>query len=587
MQALSFHLFSKGGLTLFSNARLEGNPLNRLVAEHLLEERPSSEFVAGAYTLKWKLDNHAELVYVVASPTVLGLKHTDDLLDRLYRHCSAVVGKNVDAPYDFETDFQQLVQKAERKAESAKEARSFEEARSAASAAAAVAPASPASAEAWADEPPSPSLTSSGGESSPGGAVLSQEEIKKRIMAKRGGGGKKGGSSGGAKGASPPSKTAKEARKWGGDQKVTKQKEKELSRSKESEGDLASSVEAGSHRVASYNLDLEVSSEDDEVEEEEEENNNNVGETKRGFFGNLFRGLTGRTLDKGDLEPVLANLQDHLIKKNVASDVSAQLCSSVQSSLLGKQLGSLASVSKVVNEALRVALVKILTPKRTIDILVDVEAANREGRPYTVVFVGINGVGKSTNLAKVASWLISNKKKVLIAACDTFRSGAVEQLAVHCRNLDVPLFQQGYGNDAATIAQYAVRQAAKDQQDVVLIDTAGRMQDNERLMQALAKLVSVNRPDLILFVGEALAGNDSVDQLTKFNQALLDFSGSENPRLVDGIMLSKFDTVDDQVGTAVSLVYSSGLPIVFLGTGQHYTDLKKLNTAAVVKALLR
>lgn len=112
---------------------------------------------------------------------------------------------------------------------------------------------------------------------------------------------------------------------------------------------------------------------------------------------------------------------------------------------------------------------KILTPKRNIDILVDVDAANRQGRPYTIVFVGINGVGKSTNLAKVASWLLSNKKKVLIAACDTFRSGAVEQLAgkiarkrvaeffltkkVHCRNLDVPLFQQGYGNDAATIAQ--------------------------------------------------------------------------------------------------------------------------------------
>ncbi len=132
-------------------------------------------------------------------------------------------------------------------------------------------------------------------------------------------------------------------------------------------------------------------------------------------------------------------------------------------------------------------------------------------------------------------------------------------------------------------------QATKDRQDVVLIDTAGRMQDNERLMQALAKLVAVNRPDLILFVGEALAGNDSVDQLTKFNQSLVDFAigGTEVPRTVDGIMLSKFDTVDDQVGTAVSLVYSSGLPIVFLGTGQHYSDLKKLNVQAVVKALLK
>merc|ERR1711916_422931 len=106
-------------------------------------------------------------------------------------------------------------------------------------------------------------------------------------------------------------------------------------------------------------------------------------------------------------------------------------------------------------------------------------------------------------------------------------------------------------------------------------------------MKALAKLVEVNRPDLIVFVGEALAGNDAVDQLEKFNQSLRDFSGSETARQVDGIILNKFDTVDDQVGTAVSLVYSSGLPIVFLGTGQHYGDLKKLNVNAVVKALLK
>jgi signal recognition particle receptor subunit alpha len=584
--ALSFHVFSRGGLTLFSNGKLENNALNRLVCEHLLEERPSPDFVAGPYSLKWRMDNQAELVYVVATPTVLGLKHTDDLLDRLYRHCSAIVGKNVEASYDFEADFQKLSRKAERKAETAKEARSFDEVRAVASSATPPTPASPAAAVAKEqssdDEPPSPSMLSSSGET---GGALSQEEIKRRVLAKRGGAKKPSAKAA----ASPPAKTAKVARTWeGGDKKMSKQQEKELNKSKDGDVDMSASVAAGSQRVAAYNLDLEVSSDEDEVLEESGGNNNNNGdEPKRGFFGNLFRGLTGRTLDKGDLDPVLAHLQDHLIKKNVASDVSAQLCSSVQSSLLGKQLGSLASVSKLVNEALRVALVKILTPKRNIDILVDVETANRAGRPFTIVFVGINGVGKSTNLAKVASWLLSNKKKVLIAACDTFRSGAVEQLAVHCRNLDVPLFQQGYGNDAATIAQFAVKQAAKDGQEVVLIDTAGRMQDNERLMQALAKLVSVNRPDLILFVGEALAGNDSVDQLTKFNQALMDWSGSEDPRLVDGIMLSKFDTVDDQVGTAVSLVYSSGLPIVFLGTGQHYTDLKKLNISAVVKALLR
>jgi signal recognition particle receptor subunit alpha len=505
------------------------------------------------------------------------------VLDRVYRNFTKLLEENkeaMDRSYDFESQFQKALQKAEQKLETAKESsKGYEEKSSSNNNAT-----SPATTTVTATSSatiPAPSSSS--------GEPLSQEEIKRRIMMKRSNSGKKGSSKSLAS-SSPTKPEKKTGRKWGGvgDAKLSKEEQKGLDMSKGEEEYDESQV--GAHRVAEYNLELEV---EEEVIEEEEEDEEEAGEGeektgKRGFFGNLFRGLTGRTLDKEDLEPVLLNLQEHLIRKNVASDVAVQICSSVQSSLLGKELGSLSSVSKVVREAVRVALVKILTPKRKIDILVDVDIANnKESRPFTIVFVGINGVGKSTNLAKVASWLLSNKKKVLIAACDTFRSGAVEQLGVHCRNLDIPLFQQGYGNDAAAIANYAIKQATKDNQDVVLIDTAGRMQDNERLMQALAKLVAVNRPDLILFVGEALAGNDAVDQLTKFNQALIDFAGTENPRLVDGIIMSKFDTVDDQVGTAVSLVYSSGLPIVFLGTGQHYMDLKKLNVDAVVKALLK
>lgn len=123
--------------------------------------------------------------------------------------------------------------------------------------------------------------------------------------------------------------------------------------------------------------------------------------------------------------------------------------------------------------------------------------------------------------------------------------------------------------------------------DVILVDTAGRMQDNTPLMQALSKLVNTIKPNLLLFVGEALVGNDGVDQLMKFNQSLMDLSKEKNPRLVDGIVLTKFDTIDDKVGAAISMVYSTGQPIVFLGTGQHYTDLKKMNVKVVTKALLK
>ncbi len=293
-----------------------------------------------------------------------------------------------------------------------------------------------------------------------GDEKLTPDEIKRRILARKGSSKKTRKPAAAGAAAAPKTKTQ---RTWTVEAGGKVKNAAALNKSRAGDEDASGGVEVGSQRVAAYNLELEVSSDEDEDDDDtnnvNNNNNNNSGEpVKRGFFGNLLRGLTGRTLDAGDLEPVLAGLQDHLVKKNVASDVAKQLCLSVQSSLMGKHLGSLASVSSTVTDALRVALTKILTPKRKIDILRDVEVANAEGRPYTAVFVGINGVGKSTNLAKVASWLLSNQKKVLIAACDTFRSGAVEQLAVHCRNLDVPLFQQGYGNDAASIAQLAVRQ---------------------------------------------------------------------------------------------------------------------------------
>ncbi|KAH9645086.1 hypothetical protein HF086_005631 [Spodoptera exigua] len=189
---------------------------------------------------------------------------------------------------------------------------------------------------------------------------------------------------------------------------------------------------------------------------------------------------------------------------------------------------------------------------------------------------------------------------VLIAACDTFRAGAVEQLRTHTRHLNalhpetrhngrkmVHLYEKGYGKDAAGIAMEAIRYATDSKIDVVLIDTAGRMQDNEPLMRALAKLIKVNEPDMVLFVGEALVGNEAVDQLVKFNQALADHSSSSNPHVIDGIVLTKFDTIDDKVGAAISMTYITGQPIVFVGTGQTYTDLKALNANAVVHALMK
>lgn len=322
--------------------------------------------------------------------------------------------------------------------------------------------------------------------------------------------------------------------------------------------------------------DIEVESDEDEYEDEsssdEDDNGDNNMNYKRtnatttaskkssGIFS-MFKGLVGaKNLTNEDMQPALEKLKEHLITKNVAADIALKLCESVSVKLEGRVLGTFDTIAATVKTTLNDALVQILSPKRRVDILRDCMEAKKQKRPYVMAFCGVNGVGKSTNLAKICFWLIENNFNVLIAACDTFRAGAVEQLRTHTRHLNalhpsekhggremVQLYEKGYGKDAAGIAMEAIRHAREVHTDIVLIDTAGRMQDNEPLMRALAKLIKVNEPDLVLFVGEALVGNEAVDQLVKFNQALADYSAMENPHVIDGIVLTKFDTIDDKV----------------------------------------
>lgn len=330
------------------------------------------------------------------------------------------------------------------------------------------------------------------------------------------------------------------------------------------------------------------------------------GEAK-GWFGKSAVGswlssLTGnKVLSRTDLEPVIDHLKQQLMAKNVAMEVADSLCASLVSQLEGTKLDAGAAltvqskVAAAVTIALRDSIERILTPRRPVDVLREVkskvaaQAARPAGHrdPYVIVVCGVNGVGKSTSLSKITFHLKDHGHSVLIAACDSFRAGAVEQLKRHCAALSVPLYQQGYAKDPVVIAGDAIKKAREDGVDVVLVDTAGRMQNNATLMQQLAKLVAVNKPDLVLFVGEALVGNDGVDQLSEFDRALVDLAvDATNPRRIDGIVLTKFDTVDDKVGAALSMVYRTSIPIVFLGTGQQYQDLKRLNVAAVVKSLL-
>ena len=318
------------------------------------------------------------------------------------------------------------------------------------------------------------------------------------------------------------------------------------------------------------------------------------GTSSSGIVGSiegLFRKVVGnKTLTKEDLEKPLRGIEDHLLKKNVAREAAVRLCQSVEHDLLGTKTGNFTSIESTIRQSMEKALRKILTPTSPLDLLREIQALHRK-RPYVMSIVGVNGVGKSTNLSKICYFLLQNRYKVLITAGDTFRSGAVEQLRVHVRNLKelaerqqagtVDLYEKGYGKDAAVIARDAVSFAASNGFDVVLIDTAGRRHNDQRLMSSLEKFANMAQPDKILMVGEALVGTDSVQQARNFDAAF-------GPgRSLDGFIISKCDTVGDMVGTIVSMVHATGIPVLFLGTGQHYNDLRTLRVESVVQLLMR
>lgn len=311
----------------------------------------------------------------------------------------------------------------------------------------------------------------------------------------------------------------------------------------------------------------------------------------------LFRNVVGgKKLTKQDLEQPMKGMEEHLLRKNVAREAAVRLCEGVEKELIGVTTGSFESISTRMQKAMEASLTKMLTPTSSLDLLREIDSITappatsmRKARPYVISIVGVNGVGKSTNLSKICFFLLQNKYKVLIAAGDTFRSGAVEQLAVHVRNLkeltvreggEVELYQKGYGKDAATVARDAVQFADQHGYDVVLIDTAGRRHNDQRLMSSLEKFAKFAQPDKILMVGEALVGTDSVAQARNFNAAF----GSV--RTLDGFIISKCDTVGDMVGTLVSLVHATNVPVLFVGVGQHYSDLRNFSVKWAVEKLL-
>ncbi|KAG1139255.1 hypothetical protein G6F37_008230 [Rhizopus arrhizus] len=598
-----------GGFVLWQKAfaPISGSPVQELIKNVLIEERSgTTEYIQNNYALKWTFANEVELVFVVVYQKILTLNYLEELLETVKRVFMAtfqeMLGQDVMGDFSsFGPIFDRLLKQVEEKyINLKKQPRKFEDTKKF----------EQSLKGSQAQNTGSLPLSHSGTN-----AQIDEDEITKNIRAlhlqgnPRGKGVKKSTSVKTNKPSEDTSqkkkKSQKQARVWDGQiakGEMDAYDYSEKAAADDTNPDLVASQWVDESKLGQknekgiYEVQDIVQQQPDDVSEEEDEFDQGEEKKSTGLFSYL-KSFTGtRELTADMLDPVISTIREHLVAQNVATEIADHLCQSVKSSLLGKKLGSFERVSTAVRNSMEAALKRILTPKTSLDILRDIEQARSEKRPYSICFIGVNGVGKSTNLSKVCFWLLQNNYKILIAACDTFRSGAVEQLRVHARNLralqtsgegQVELFERGYGKDSAGIAKDAIGYAAMHHFDVVLIDTAGRMQDNEPLMRALSKLVSVNQPDKIIFVGEALVGNEAVDQLTKFNQALKDFSGLQNPRHIDGMILTKFDTIDDKVGAALSMTYITGQPIYFVGTGQTYTDLKNLKVSHVVHSLLK
>ncbi|MEM3012563.1 MAG: signal recognition particle-docking protein FtsY [Candidatus Hadarchaeales archaeon] len=285
--------------------------------------------------------------------------------------------------------------------------------------------------------------------------------------------------------------------------------------------------------------------------------------------------VAGVELSPADLEDILWDLQVSLLESDVAVPVADEILNRVREKLTGRKLGLREDPKKVAESVLEEAMREILEPGEKVDLLQVVKTKNERNEPAVLVFFGINGTGKTTTIAKLAKYLQNRGLRVVLAASDTFRAGGIEQLETHARRLGVELVKQRQGADAAAVAYDAISHARAKGFQVVLVDTAGRMQTDRDLMDEMRKIVRVTKPDLKIFVGDALTGNDAVEQAKTFNQEVG----------IDGSILCKMDA-DARGGAALSITHVTGKPILFLGVGQGYEDLVEFRPELILKPLL-
>lgn len=279
--------------------------------------------------------------------------------------------------------------------------------------------------------------------------------------------------------------------------------------------------------------------------------------------GGMFSFITAKTISEKHLEDILWELEMGLLEGDVAMEVASAVVDSVKDDLVGRKIKRSNDITEYTYNALRNAVAEIIDiPGKSMTEMI--EAKKAQGEPLVVMFVGINGTGKTTTIGKLANYYLKKGYTPVIAAADTFRAGAIEQVNYHADKVGVKLIKHQKGSDPAAVAFDAVEHAKAQGKELVLIDTAGRMQTNTNLMDEMKKIKRVAKPDLVVFVGDALTGNDATQQASKFNEAID----------LDGVILTKADA-DSKGGASLSIGYVIKKPILFLGMGQGYDDIKE------------
>ena len=320
-------------------------------------------------------------------------------------------------------------------------------------------------------------------------------------------------------------------------------------------------------RFWSRNKDKEEETSEEESEEEEKEEKSHFwsrkpkesadGEAK----GGVFSFAREKTIKEKHVEDILFELEMELLQGDVAMEVATDVVESVKDNLVGKKIKRSNDITEYTYYALKDAVKEIIDiPGKSMTEMLEEKVA--QGEPLVVMFVGINGTGKTTTIGKLANYYLKKGYTPVIAASDTFRAGAIEQVTHHADNVGVKIIKHQKGSDPAAVAFDAVEHAKAQGKELVLIDTAGRMQTNTNLMDEMKKIKRVAKPDLVIFVGDAITGNDATEQARKFNEAID----------IDGVILTKADA-DSKGGASLSIGYVIKKPILFLGVGQGYDDI--------------